>query len=149
MVILCIDTDIYITNCEDSRAIASFNFGTRTTTITTDHKPNEPKETKRIKSKGGNVYLTIPKSASLDSDNGNFHKGTYRINPGHLSVSRSFGDIDIKEETFGGIKGILMATPELFKVNIIKDSIDYMLIGCNGIFNRIHDEEIFTWIWDI
>jgi serine/threonine protein phosphatase PrpC len=24
-----------------------------------------------------------------------------------------------------------------------------MLIGCDGIFNRINDEEIFTWIWEI
>lgn len=149
LVILCINTDIYIANCGDSRAIASFNFGTRTNAITIDHKPNNPKELERIKSNGGSIYLSIPQSTSLDNDNGSFHKGTYRINPGHLSVSRSFGDVDVKNEAFGGIKGILIATPEVFKINIIKDSIDYMLIGCDGIFNRINDEEIFTWIWEI
>lgn len=39
--------------------------------------------------------------------------GPYRVLPGRLSVSRTFGDIEAKDESLGGKKGVVIAEPEI------------------------------------
>jgi hypothetical protein len=39
--------------------------------------------------------------------------GPYRVLPGRLSVSRTFGDIEAKLEKFGGKAGVVVAEPEI------------------------------------
>jgi protein phosphatase 2C family protein 2/3 len=46
----------YIANVGDSRAILSKSNGKVSQAITTDHKPNEESEEKRIIENGGKVY---------------------------------------------------------------------------------------------
>ena len=56
VVTLLIDDTIYIANLGDSRAIMSKNRGENVLAITTDHKPSELHEQKRINQAGGRVY---------------------------------------------------------------------------------------------
>jgi protein phosphatase 2C family protein 2/3 len=67
--------------------------------------------------------------------------GPSRVFPGRLSVCRSFGDIEAKSEKHGGNPKVLIAEPE---VNIIKltEEHDYILIGCDGIFDQLSNSEI-------
>ena len=39
--------------------------------------------------------------------------GPVRVNPGRLSVSRTFGDIEAKFEKFGGNPKVVIAEPEI------------------------------------
>jgi len=39
--------------------------------------------------------------------------GPYRVLPGRLSVSRTFGDIEAKLEKYSGKKGVVIAIPEI------------------------------------
>jgi hypothetical protein len=39
--------------------------------------------------------------------------GPYRVLPGRLSVSRTFGDIEAKLEKYGGKEGVITAKPEI------------------------------------
>jgi protein phosphatase 2C family protein 2/3 len=39
--------------------------------------------------------------------------GPFRVLPGRLSVSRTFGDIEAKLEKFGGKPGVIIAQPEI------------------------------------
>ena len=39
--------------------------------------------------------------------------GPFRVLPGRLSVSRTFGDIEAKMEKFGGLAGVVIAEPEI------------------------------------
>ena len=46
----------YVANVGDSRAIMSGSYGKKLFPLSRDHKPNDPKELKRIESNGGSVY---------------------------------------------------------------------------------------------
>jgi len=39
--------------------------------------------------------------------------GPYRVLPGRLSVSRTFGDIEAKLEKYGGKPGVVISDPEI------------------------------------
>ena len=62
-------------------------------------------------------------------ENPNIIYGPYRVFPGRLSVSRTFGDIEAKREKFGGNPNVVIATPEI-KEFMIDDKMDFLLLGC-------------------
>jgi hypothetical protein len=62
-------------------------------------------------------------------DNPNIIYGPYRVFPGRLSVSRTFGDIETKREKFGGNPNVVVASPEIKEFNI-DDHMDFLLLGC-------------------
>ena len=66
--------------------------------------------------------------------------GPVRVFPGRLSVSRTFGDCMAKMEKYGGNPKCIVADPEIFTVNI-DDDLDFILIGSDGIFDRISTED--------
>lgn len=86
--LLIIDEICYVANVGDSRAILSANTGRNVYAISKDHKPDSDTEKERIFQAGGKIY-----QSSIKSKNGNTILGPFRIEPGKLSVSRSFGDI--------------------------------------------------------
>ena len=74
-------------------------------------------------------------------------QGPMRIYPGRLSVSRSFGDVEAKLEKFGGNPNVLIATPEI-KAFKIKKEHDFVLLGCDGIFDRLSNKECIQAVWN-
>lgn len=68
--------------------------------------------------------------------------GPHRVDPGRLSVSRTIGDIEAKDPRYGGKPDIVISTPEIrsFKIN---ESFDFILMGCDGIFEKMTNQEIF------
>ena len=127
------DNMCYIANVGDSRAILSVNNGKQIYQLTNDHKPNSKVERKRIKENGGLVY----KSNSL----------IYRVLPGDLSVSRTIGDAEVKISFFGGKEGVVVPNPEITKFRIDEGKFDFLLMGCDGIFDRLDNSEIVRDIW--
>ena len=74
----------------DSRAIYSYNTGHQFFQLSRDHKPNDPKEKKRIYKAGGTIFKTKFDNFGMplglrEADLG--IKIPYRINPGKLAVS--------------------------------------------------------------
>jgi len=70
-----------------------------------------------------------------------------RVLPGRLSVSRTFGDCLAKMERYGGNPNCVISIPEIqvFKINTDTDMI---LLGSDGIFDKLQNEEIFNLIWE-
>jgi len=66
--------------------------------------------------------------------------GPVRVLPGRLSVSRTFGDCLAKMEKYGGNPKCIVAEPEIHVVKIT-DETDFILIGSDGIFDKITTEE--------
>lgn len=66
--------------------------------------------------------------------------GPCRVLPGRLSVSRTFGDCMAKFEKYGGNPKCIVADAEIFTVPI-NDDLDFVLIGSDGIFDRIDTKD--------
>ncbi len=105
--------------------------------LSRDHKPNDELETKRIQEAGGRIYQTqtvariaagmVPNMPASTEDQ--LIIGPYRVFPGRLSVSRTFGDIEAKKPRYGGNPKVIIADPEI-KAFRVSDSHDYIVLAC-------------------
>lgn len=73
--------------------------------------------------------------------------GPYRVLPGRLSVSRTFGDIEAKFEKFGGKPGVVSSIPEISQFKIDENCHDYIVLGCDGIFDRMNSINTIDSAW--
>ena len=135
------DKKLIIANVGDSRLVL-FKNGLVSFT-TEDHKPGSDTEKKRIESAGGKIYQT-PSLFPL-YQNGKEIEIPWRVLPGRLSVSRTFGDIEAKDERFGGMKGVVVALPDITEIEL-NDEFNFIVIGCDGIFDVLSNEELLECI---
>ena len=106
-----------IINLGDCRLVIVYSNGT-CKQVTTDHKPDDPKEKIRIEKIGGEVYA--------DSE------GTIRV--GDLSVSKAFGD--------GDNAPYISQKPDVFYKKIT-DQTEYIVMGCDGLWDVIENKDLF------
>ena len=130
-----------IANIGDSRCVLYKNK--RVTFSTRDHKPNSTFEKTRIELAGGSVYQT--QSVIPLFQNGKQIEIPWRVLPGGLSVSRTFGDIESKDSKFGGKKDVVAALPDIVEFELT-DEYNFMVIGCDGIFDVLTNNEILECI---
>ena len=130
-----------IANVGDSRLVIYKNG--KVSFTTEDHKPGLESEKKRIEAAGGTIYQT-PSLFPL-YQNGKEVEIPWRVLPGRLSVSRTFGDIEAKEEKFGGKKGVVIALPDITEIEL-NDEYNFIIIGCDGIFDVLSNEELLECI---
>ena len=119
--------------------------------VTEDHKPNNKKEKERIIKNGGHVYRgkKVLYGVKYENLNCKILLGPFRVLPGRLSVSRTIGDIEAKNPKFGGNPNVIICEPDIFVFDLIKNDIDFFIMGCDGIFDRISNEEIINCAWTI
>ena len=79
--------------------------------------------------------------------NANYALGPHRVLPGRLSVSRTFGDIEAKLPFYGGIPGVIIAEPDIRQFKVVRGEHDFILMGCDGIFDKLANREIIDLIW--
>ena len=130
-----------IANIGDSRLIIFKNKEVSFTT--TDHKPDSIIEKARIELSGGKLYkiqTLIP-----IYQNGSRVNAPWRVNPGQLSVSRTFGDIQAKDEKFGGNKTAIIALPDITEIEL-DDNYNFIVMACDGIFDVLKNEELLECI---
>lgn len=132
--IICVltETQIYVANVGDSRVILSQSNGRIIKALSTDHKPCLPSEKARIESVNGRVYQN--QNVNVVDSFGNRIQPPWRVMPGRLSVSRSFGDCMAKFPKYGGIPGCVSAVPEIDVYPMVNEN-DYLMLGCDGIFD--------------
>lgn len=130
LIALIINKTVYIINVGDSRAIMSARDGKRIIQLSNDHKPNQEDEKQRIFENQGFVYQV------------NIYSDIYRIVPGNLSVSRSVGDATSKLPNFGGKEGVVISKPEITRIDIEESEDDFILLGSDGIFDKLTNKEI-------
>ena len=161
LVVVMTENKIFIGNIGDSRAIMSLNNGNKVKQLTIDHKPNNIKEYERIIKNGGKVYIDENDHGKLDEIKLNFilnksdfekyktqNEAIFRHFPSNLAVLRTIGDIKLKKEEYGGLPGNIIATPEIF-VYDYSPSYDFMVLGCDGIYDDLSNEEIIGAAWHI
>ena len=92
---------------------------------------------------GGEIYQTFTYFPLRQ--NGREIEAPWRVLPGRLSVSRTFGDIEAKDAKFGGIPGVVLALPDITEIEL-DDEYNFMVIGCDGIFDVLDNNEILECI---
>ena len=60
-------------------------------------------------------------------------------------MSRTFGDIESKDELFGEKKGVVVALPDVSEFDLNEDY-NLIVIGCDGIFDVLSNYEIIDCI---
>ena len=75
--------------------------------------------------------------------------GPYRVFPGRLSVCRTFGDCEAKLEHLGGVKGVVTCEPEVTHDVDGVNHLDYVLIGSDGVFDKLKNDTINQIVWDV
>ena len=73
--------------------------------------------------------------------------GPHRVFPGRLSVCRTFGDIEAKEAKFGGNNRVVVADPDVTAFKIDRKSHDFIVIGCDGIFDKLENRDCVHLPW--
>ena len=179
IVCMVIDKKVYFSNVGDSRAILSRRLGEAVIQCTEDHKPASSVESLRIMSHGGTIYRysffirvanirgeadpqmviavdrdEIGKLLSLNSEPNVLYAGPVRVRPGGLSVeklhqvSRTFGDIEAKWPKYGGRSNVVICTPDIF-VHDINSEDDFILLGSDGIFDVLTNQEIVQTVYNV
>ncbi len=152
-------------NVGDSRALCSRKGGRVVESITEDHKPEAQGEFNRVIRNNGELYRMsanqrtgeeryyyvrdikdLEKVNEIEARNPHIIFGPWRVKPGGLSVSRTFGDVESKMQTLGGLAGTVICEPESFSFNF--DEIDFIVIACDGIFDKLTNEKVSETVWE-
>ena len=166
LVSLIFDNKIYIANIGDSRAIMSIGGGTKVKQLTADQKPDNIKEFERALKNGSKIYLDDNDDPDRDESKIEFIKDKaelekmkeikenskeekiFRVYPSDLAVMRTVGDIKAKKKEFGGIPGTIINIPEVYIFDI-NSSDDFIVMGCDGIFDDLSNQEIVNAAWTV
>ena len=164
LVAVMFDNKIYIANIGDSRAIMSINGGTKIKQLTVDHKPDNLIEFERAIKNGSNIYLDDNDDPFRDASKLEFIKDKndlekkkeikrnsteekiFRVYPSDLAVMRTIGDIRAKKKEFGGNPGTVINIPDIFVIDINSND-DFIVLGCDGIFDDLSNQEIIDAAW--
>jgi serine/threonine protein phosphatase PrpC len=147
--VLIVEKRCYIANVGDSRAIMSGNFGEKVYSLSRDHRPCDEKEYNRVIEAGGKIYQTEANIIKCGNEAINTNiLGPLRVIPGRLSVSRTIGDIEAKDPRCGGNPNVVIGTPEI-KYFDINPTNDFIIIGCDGIFEKMKNKEIIDSLWKV
>ena len=147
VVALLVGDQCYIANVGDSRVIMSAESGRKVFVLSTDHKPSEDGERKRIVEAGGKIYQT----QLVRPEGGETVLGPHRVLPGRLSVvimqvSRTFGDAEAKLARFGGNPGVIVAVPDVRSFRVTGEQ-DFIILACDGIFDKMSSREAVQAAW--
>lgn len=164
LIAVVFDNKVYIGNIGDSRAIMSICGGTKVKQLTMDHKPDNVREFERALKNGSKIYLDDNDDIDRDESKIPFIKDKtelekmkvvkeksteekiFRVYPSDLAVMRTIGDIKAKKKEYGGIPGTIINIPEIF-IYDINGNDDFIVLGCDGIFDDLSNEEVINAAW--
>ena len=141
IILIVKDNKCIIANIGDSRLIIIKNKLIDFTTM--DHKPDSIIEKSRIELAGGKIYkdLSLFQKCNIEQN----LEIPWWVSPGRLSVSRAFGDIKAKDGNYGGNRNVIICLPDITEI-ILDDNYNFIIIGCDGIFDVLNNEELLECI---
>jgi protein phosphatase 2C family protein 2/3 len=132
VVLLTTDNHLYVAHAGDSRAILIPGSGEPVVVaLTADHKPEQPKEKKRIEAAGHEVVRD-----TIVQHGKRVH--TFRIDS-VLSVARSIGDAEYKDSfDLDAAEQAVTCVPDVSDRKVASG--DIVLLACDGLFDVMSNE---------
>eukprot|EP00930_Biecheleria_cincta_P010900 TRINITY_DN11328_c0_g1_i1.p1 TRINITY_DN11328_c0_g1~~TRINITY_DN11328_c0_g1_i1.p1 ORF type:complete len:436 (-),score=74.17 TRINITY_DN11328_c0_g1_i1:17-1267(-) len=125
-----VSREVIVANIGDSRALL-IRHG-KAIALSTDHKPEDPIERNRIRAAGGQVIKMGP---------------CHRVD-GNLNLSRALGDFNLKaNHDLPPEKQKVIAFPDITRTSFIGGPDELLLIGCDGLFERLSNQDIANLVW--
>jgi len=123
---MLINNVLYVANCGDSEAVMAKKKpqGLEAVEISSKHKPNDPREKKRIEDLGGAVFGA-------------------RVF-GTLAVSRSFGDPEYKLPISQA--DFITAEPFIASYALEEDVDQFLVIACDGLWDKLTYQEAVDFV---
>lgn len=116
---------IYVANAGDSRC--TMGKGSKCIEMSIDHKPESEIEVERITKAGSTIT-----EGRVD---------------GNLNLTRSIGDLKYKHrEHLKPEEQAITANPDTYEFDI-SDDIDFIIMGCDGIWEKKSNEEMVEWVY--
>jgi protein phosphatase PTC2/3 len=84
---------------------------------------------------------------SSENEQPNVALGPHRVFPGRLSVSRTIGDIEAKRTLYDGNPRVVIPEPDVVVFDLRKTQPDFLVIGCDGIFDNMDSKDLIHTIW--
>jgi len=122
VVVIRIGETIYAAHCGDSRAVLCRRG--EPLRLTEDHKPNLPRERKRVEALGGRVDFARCWRVIVDPGGGRPASG--------LAVSRSFGDPEFKEPLH-----LVIATPDVMTERLTPED-EFIVLASDGLVRSLY-----------
>ncbi|VVC41516.1 Fibrinogen binding protein,PPM-type phosphatase domain,PPM-type phosphatase, divalent cation binding [Cinara cedri] len=123
---LLVKGKLYVANAGDSRCVVSIDG--KAFDMSKDHKPEDEIELNRITAAGGRV-----------SSDG-------RVNGG-LNLSRALGDHKYKNnDKLPNTEQMITALPDVTDLDIKPESINFIVLACDGIWNSLSSQEVVDFI---
>ena len=118
---------LYVANVGDSRCLIQYNKKGLLHQITKDHNVKDPEENERIKNAGYEI-----KKGRID---------------GLINISRAIGDHMFKQNPkLSPEEQAVTANPDTFTIDLSERKPHYLLIGCDGIFDRFNNAYVGYYI---
>ena len=64
-------------------------------------------------------------------------------------MCRTFGDIEAKLPQLGGTRGVVICDPEIGYHKNGSNTLDYIMIASDGIYDKISNEDINKSVWQL
>ncbi|PSC75687.1 serine threonine phosphatase [Micractinium conductrix] len=125
LVLLRLGNQLYAAHCGDTRAVMLRNG--EALRLTEDHKPNLPRERKRVEGLGGRVDYARCWRVIVEPKDGRPASG--------LAVSRSFGDPDFKEPLH-----LVTATPDVIRERLLPGD-EFVILASDGLWDVMSDSD--------
>ena len=117
---------IYVANAGDSRCV--LGKGGKAVEMSVDHKPESQTEIDRIEKSGSHIT-----EGRVD---------------GNLNLTRSLGDLKYKgREHLTPEEQAITANPDTYVFDLTDDC-DFIIMGCDGIWEKKSNDEMVEWIYD-
>lgn len=125
-------TSIVVANAGDSRAVLC--RGGKAIELSSDHKPGQPRERRRIEQAGGRVI------------NQQYGPVTIQRIDGCLSVSRAIGDLNFKSDPrLAPQDQRVSAEPDITEVARTPND-EFMVVACDGVWDVMSSQQVCNFI---
>jgi protein phosphatase 2C family protein 2/3 len=144
IVLIVAGDSCYLASLGNCRAVMSGGRGSRSFNLYREHTLNDVHEKKRVMKAGGNIQRSLYEHLKNIGVGTTHHP--FRIYPGDLALTRAFGHLDAKAESYGGNPKVILVQPDIryFKA---ADEHDFIIIGSSGAFETLTNQEIQQNVW--